>query len=243
MFADSATRRLLMATVRDDRNKGQPTALHAIRPVYKAVSLLPVDSPSIDTAAVTRQQLLQGRQHVDRVPARPRESEECRGAACERRSRHLDFSARPLLEKIASPGPLTPAAVAACVLLEAHLRDLHRAPGLAVEPVSTAADNARGRGVEVILLDDGALTDTPDEVRDRVLTTITEYLDRCATGTVTVRILPPRRALLATVVAGTRNGGFESSRDRRGRPSGGGGTAPRRPRPRVPAAEDIFQQI
>lgn len=128
----------------------------------------------------------------------------------DRQARHLDAVARPLLEKVAGAGPVTEADVAACVLVEASLRDLLRAPELAAEPVSTAADDARRRGVEVILLDDGALVGVPPAVRDRVLNTIAAHLDSCATGVVTVRILPPRRALLVTVVTGTSDG--DSSR-------------------------------
>ena len=115
----------------------------------------------------------------------------------------LDELARPLLERITGTGPLTGQERLDCQLLEAHLRDTLRAPILAVPYLAAAARAARTRGVEVVLLDDHALDIAPDEVRDRIIAAAADGLAHTRAGTITIRILPPGRKVLATLVHST----------------------------------------
>ena len=113
----------------------------------------------------------------------------------------LDRVARPILERIADGAALTTAEREQCRLLEAELRDGLRAPQLTTDELSGAARGARARGVEVVLLDDGAFDDAAHWLRERVTATATKELDAANAGSVTVRILPPGRRVLATVLA------------------------------------------
>ncbi|MBF6203113.1 hypothetical protein IU483_03165 [Streptomyces gardneri] len=113
----------------------------------------------------------------------------------------LDAVARPILERIADGDDLTAAEREQCRLLEAELRDGLRAPQLATDQLSSAARGARSRGVEVILLDDGGFTGVPHRVRQQVIDAATGELDAANEGSVTVRILPTGRRILATVLA------------------------------------------
>src|SRR5690606_40103107 len=109
----------------------------------------------------------------------------------------LDKVARPILERIAGGADLDPAERRECRLLEAELRDRLRAPELATEEIGRAARVARARGVEVVLLDDGGFADVPDAVREQVVELAVAELTRAESGTVTVRVLPPGRSMLA----------------------------------------------
>ncbi|QLY29668.1 hypothetical protein [Nocardia huaxiensis] len=113
----------------------------------------------------------------------------------------LDRVARPILERIADGVELTAAEREECRLLEAELRDGLRAPQLVTDELSGAARGARGRGVEVILLDDGGFAGVPEWVRKRVIDAATKELDAANAGSVTVRVLPLGRRVLATVLA------------------------------------------
>lgn len=119
----------------------------------------------------------------------------------DRQLARLDIVARPILERIGSGVPLTDDERAECGLLEAELRDGLRAPQLTAGDLPAAARGARSRGVEVILLDDGGLADATASMRDHVIATAAAELDAATGGTVTVRVLPVRRRLLATIVA------------------------------------------
>ena len=118
----------------------------------------------------------------------------------------LDRVARPILERIAEGAALSVAEREQCRLLEAELRDGLRAPHLVTEELSGAARGARARGVEVVLLDDGGFTDAPQWLRGRVVEAATRELDAANDGSVTVRILPPGRRVLATVLAQATDG-------------------------------------
>lgn len=118
----------------------------------------------------------------------------------DRRIAQLDLLARPLLEAIAE-GELTTGQRHECALLEAHLRDILRAPELATEPVVGAARRARERGIEVILLGEGALAHVSESVCCAIRSRVAEELDHAVSGTVTARIVPPGRGVLGTVVA------------------------------------------
>ncbi|WP_063021139.1 hypothetical protein [Nocardia niwae] len=121
----------------------------------------------------------------------------------------LDAVARPILERIADGVELTAVEREQCRLLEAELRDGLRAPQLATDQLSSAARGARSRGVEVILLDDGGFAGVPHRVRRQVIDAAIRELDAANDGSVTVRILPTGRRILATVLA------TASDRDRR----------------------------
>ncbi|MEV5648965.1 hypothetical protein AB0L57_12005 [Nocardia sp. NPDC052254] len=113
----------------------------------------------------------------------------------------LDRVARPMLERIADGAALTTGEREQCRLLEAELRDGLRAPQLTTDELSGAARGARARGVAVVLLDDGAFDGTAHWLRERVIATAAKELDAANAGSVTVRILPPGRRVLATVLA------------------------------------------
>ncbi len=117
-----------------------------------------------------------------------------------RQLERLDRVARPILERIAEGATLTPAEREQCRLLEAELRDGLRAPQLMTEELSAAARGARARGVQVILLDDGGFAGVPHWVRQRAIDSAATELDSVEAGSVTVRVLPLGRRVLATVL-------------------------------------------
>ncbi len=112
----------------------------------------------------------------------------------------LDFLARPLLMRIAAGEELAPADRVACALLEAALRDSLRAQGLHDEAVENAARSARQRGVHVVLLDDGGLVTAVQDAGTRLRGAVAAALDTAESGTVTARILPPGRPMLASIL-------------------------------------------
>ncbi|GAB2635742.1 hypothetical protein [Nocardia goodfellowii] len=121
----------------------------------------------------------------------------------DRQLARLDKVARPILERIADGVALTAEEREQCRLLEAELRDGLRAPQLVTDELSGAARGARSRGVEVVLLDDGGFAGVPRWVRERVIDAATRELDTANAGSVTVRVLPMGRRILATVLADT----------------------------------------
>ncbi|WP_407442946.1 hypothetical protein [Rhodococcus sp. (in: high G+C Gram-positive bacteria)] len=112
----------------------------------------------------------------------------------------LDALARPMLSLIASGEPLGDEDRTRCALLEARLRDMLRAPALQDVAVVEAAQAARLRGVEVVMLDDKGMDDVPAEVRCRVHRAVVDRLNAVASGAVTVRVLPPGRHALLTML-------------------------------------------
>ncbi|MGJ0117929.1 hypothetical protein ACQ7HM_01880 [Williamsia sp. MIQD14] len=134
-------------------------------------------------------------------------------AAAERDAQlaELDKLARPMLDRIAAGDELTPAERESCGLLEAHLRDRLRAPGLATTEVADAARAARSRGVEVILLDDDPMRSAPIDALVGVRAVIVDILESSTSGDVRVRLLPPNRSAMASVVV--RDGGDMYRRD------------------------------
>ncbi|HEY5858403.1 MAG TPA: hypothetical protein VIW24_31385 [Aldersonia sp.] len=114
--------------------------------------------------------------------------------------RQLDRLVRPTLDKIARGGPVDASTRLECALLEAELRDGLRAPSLVDVEVSAAARRARARGVEVVMVDDGGADDVTPAVRGRLLRHVGGELDGAEAGSVTVRILPPNRPVLATIL-------------------------------------------
>ncbi|GAB7520212.1 hypothetical protein TSUKUMMB_50930 [Rhodococcus sp. no. 34] len=117
----------------------------------------------------------------------------------------LDVLARPLLERVASGVPLTTTERQECELLEAQLRDSLRATGLQQTDVIDAVRAARNRGVEVVLLDDHGMDGANADVRDRIHSSIVRELTAITRGKVTIRILPPRRTAMATMLVDTED--------------------------------------
>ncbi|MGW0026571.1 hypothetical protein [Rhodococcus sp. NPDC003383] len=112
----------------------------------------------------------------------------------------LDELARPLLERIASGSELDAAERLECLVLEARLRDSVRAPILQNPDLVEEVAAARRRGVDVVLLDDHGMDDAEPTVRDRVQAAIADELAAVTDGSVTVRVLPPGRATMVSVL-------------------------------------------
>lgn len=84
--------------------------------------------------------------------------------------------------------------------LEASLRDDIRGRNLNSERVRMATAEARARGVQVILLDEGGLDDLPPSQLDRVLEKVADAIATVQTGKVVVRS-PKAEQWLVTVMA------------------------------------------
>lgn len=126
-----------------------------------------------------------------------------------RQSEFLDREARPMLTRLASGAPLSATERLECRIVEARLRDSVRAPGLLSPRVEMAAEQARRRGVEVVLLDDGGLRGLAPEEADAVRDRIADAVDSAAGGSVTARAVPPGRAMAATVLLRSPDGATE----------------------------------
>ena len=63
----------------------------------------------------------------------------------------------------------------------------------------------RNRGVEVVLLDDHGMDGADPAVRDRIHASIVRELTAITRGKVTIRILPPRRTAMATMLVDTED--------------------------------------
>lgn len=128
--------------------------------------------------------------------------------AADERRRYLaviDRQARGLLEHLAT-GPLTSADRRAAALLEARLRGLIRAPGLAGPEIADPVDRARERGVEILLIDDSAAPRLAAAAFARFATLLAAELAATPPGaSVTVRLAPDHHPHPATVVI-TRGG-------------------------------------
>ncbi|CAM4005538.1 ATP-binding protein [Smaragdicoccus niigatensis] len=114
--------------------------------------------------------------------------------------RYLDKAALPLLEQLATEADTDESTRGRAILVEARLRDRILARSLASERVLDAAEAARARGVEVSLLDEGALDDATEDVRSKVHSAILDHLNATRHGRITARVLPPGRDALCTVL-------------------------------------------
>ena len=112
----------------------------------------------------------------------------------------LDHATRPVLERLAAGESLTAPERAELAVLEAELRDRLRSTVLATPVLARAATTARRRGVRVELLDDGSLAGSDTDELDAVLGPVAQILAGVDAGEVVVRILPPGRPDLVTVV-------------------------------------------
>lgn len=119
----------------------------------------------------------------------------------------LDGRVRPLLEQIAAGDRIDERGLERCRLVESQLRDRIRAPGLDVPELADAAWDARSRDVRVLLLDDYTASDraaAADDDHARLVETVRSagvgVLQRARADTdVTIRLLPPGRAVAATI--------------------------------------------
>ncbi|MDR2279845.1 MAG: hypothetical protein LBE07_03200 [Gordonia sp. (in: high G+C Gram-positive bacteria)] len=117
----------------------------------------------------------------------------------------LDAQARPLLDQIARGGTLDEETLRRCLLVEAQLRDLIRAPRFDEAATAEAVWSARSNDIRVLLLDDGGV-DRPaaDAAVHAVRQLLIGVLAEAEPGAeVTARILPPGRSEFATVVVAT----------------------------------------
>lgn len=112
----------------------------------------------------------------------------------------LDEQARPLLGRIVDGPDLSEDEILACELLEADLRDSLRARGLVDSRLVQAARSARSRGVQVVMLDDRGDVALESPVHAALTSSAAARLDSIDSGTVTVRMLPPGRSTLATIL-------------------------------------------
>ncbi|KXO89318.1 hypothetical protein AXK60_17250 [Tsukamurella pseudospumae] len=165
-----------------------PSATVTLTATFFALTLRPVARWTFVMRARTRER---------------RAAEAAAETAREVRGRQRDFldrEARPMLERLATGVPLTAAERLECRIVEARLRDSVRAPGLLSPRIADAADRARRRGVDVVLLDDGGLRDLATPVADAIRDRIADAVDSLPVGSVTARAVPPGRALAATVL-------------------------------------------
>ena len=107
----------------------------------------------------------------------------------------------PLLTQIANGRAPTSELRSQAYLLEAELRDEIRAPFFTGTSIVTSAQAARRRGTEVILLDDsGDSTTIDDRTRANAVNYVTKLLDLTQSNRVVIRLNPPRRPTLLTIV-------------------------------------------
>ena len=107
----------------------------------------------------------------------------------------------PLLTQIADGKAPTPELRSQAYLLEAELRDEIRAPFFTGTSIVTSAQAARRRGTEVILLDDsGDNTAIDGRARTNAVNYVTKLLDLTQSNRVVIRLNPPRRPALLTIV-------------------------------------------
>jgi hypothetical protein len=107
----------------------------------------------------------------------------------------------PLLKKIVErKGALSPADANEAIMAEVALRDEIRGRDFMNDRIREAALEARTRGVEVVLLDEGGLDGVDPELLERILGDVANAIDGVQRGKVTVRTVKGE-AWLVTVVA------------------------------------------
>jgi hypothetical protein len=124
-----------------------------------------------------------------------------RTAERSRRLAALDSAVGRQLQRIADGGELSDDDRRELLIAEARLRDTLRARQLDLPEIVAAVQRSRRRGVTVLLLDDRYPLALPSGVLTRVIDAAVHMLDSAANGTVTIRLLPAGRVLLATMVA------------------------------------------
>lgn len=115
----------------------------------------------------------------------------------------------PLLNRIADPTyELTPEERAACLAQESRLRDAMRAGNLVTELTSDAIEVARGRGVDVRLVDSRG-TRLPEDVRAALTQHLGRLLTDSSTKRVVARAAPEGYEDVVTVLAVREDGSSE----------------------------------
>ncbi len=114
-------------------------------------------------------------------------------------------SSLPLLERIVEGGGrLTDAERDGARLSEAALRDEIRGRALVNDAVRAAVRNARIRGAEVVLLDEGGLDNAESDLQARVLGDVAAAIDGINSGRITVRA-PAGESWMVTLAATERD--------------------------------------
>ncbi|KAF0845298.1 ATP-binding protein [Nocardia caishijiensis] len=131
-----------------------------------------------------------------------------RAALAERAAQLALFDARtaPLLSRIADPAEFSDAERGSFALLEACLRDELRGGILADPALRPILDDARRRGVDVLLYDDQQSTDHAPTTRAHILATLAAELTTAASGELTVRVQPTGRPIAATILVRGQGG-------------------------------------
>lgn len=124
-----------------------------------------------------------------------------RAAERSRRLAELDHVVGPQLKRIAHGDELSEDDRRELLIAEARLRDGMRARQLDLPAVVAAVARARRRGVGVLLLDDRYPAPVPSESLSDINEAAVRMLEAAAGGTVTIRLLPAGRTLLATMVS------------------------------------------
>nr|WP_082822973.1 ATP-binding protein [Microbacterium sp. T32] len=115
----------------------------------------------------------------------------------------VDEYARPLLERVVRAGAITDEDRRQARAVEGRLRDGYRAGRLHGHGIADAAMQARLRGVDVVLLDDGGSTGRAETWVPEFAALVRDRLET-AEHRVVVRVLPPGRLSLAHVVGDGR---------------------------------------
>ena len=152
----------------------------------------------LSTRATT--QIAATQQETARLQAQQRAHEEADRITTSRMAA-VRLRVTPLLTQIADGKAPTPELRSQAYLLEAELRDEIRAPFFTGTSIVTSAQAARRRGTEVILLDDsGDNTTIDDRARANAVNYVTKLLDLTQSNRVVIRLNPPRRPTLLTIV-------------------------------------------
>ena len=172
--------------------------------IWRVVLRQMVARERLDRADAVRAEL-QARADAEAVEASRRELAESSHSACrgisppqksERPPRLIARQARPLLDRIVAGEPLGELRVDLRVT-EGAIRDRIRSPGLQRPILTDAIAERRRAGVDVLLLGEHA-TETP--LTQDCIETIGALIAEADSGRVTVRILPPGRDAVASVV-------------------------------------------
>jgi hypothetical protein len=121
----------------------------------------------------------------------------------DRRLAALDRTATPALRAIAA-GALSADERAELLITEGMLRDSIRGGVLAQEPAVSRIQEARRRGVDVVLLDDSGDVDLPPDAAAEVVEWVAEHVDHADTGSFTARISVTASELVASIVSDER---------------------------------------
>jgi hypothetical protein len=124
----------------------------------------------------------------------------------ELRRRELGELAFPILSAVADRQPFLDEHLSEIKLVDGQLRDGILARALQVPAVIAAARGARSRAVDVRMFDDGGMSDVDVELLDALREAAAEALRQAEDGSVTIRIQPAGRDVLATVVAERADG-------------------------------------